>query len=102
MRSSPTACALLLLLSSGAANAQSDAQSKDPPSQSSKVDSTRALGEYDDYLHARITTWYEDCLKGWNATSHMSESDYERACLRMARDRVKFLGDEEKRRMRAK
>jgi hypothetical protein len=98
MRSLPTACALLLLLSSGAANAQSDGQSRDPPSPSSKVDGTRALGEYNDYLHARITTWYEDCLKGWNATSHMSE----RACLRMARDRVKFLYDEEKRRMRAK
>ncbi len=101
MRSLATACALLLLLSSGAANAQSGAQSKHPPSPSEGVGS-RALGQYDEYLHARITTWYEDCRKGWNATSHMSERDYERTCLLMARERVKFLDNEAKRMMRAK
>jgi hypothetical protein len=91
-----------LLLSSGAANAQSNPHSKHPPSSSSKGVGTRALGQYDEYLHARITTWYEDCLKGWNATSHMSERDYERTCLQMARERVKFLDGEAKRMMRAK
>jgi len=101
MRSLATACALLLLLSSGAANAQSGAQPKHPPS-SSKGVGTRTLGQYDEYLHARITTWYEDCRKGWNATSYMSERDYERACLLMARERVKFLDNEAKRMMRAK
>ena len=101
MRSLPTACALLLLLSSGAANAQSNAQSKHPPSSSSKGVGTRAIGQYDEYLHARITTWYEDCRKSWNATSHMSKRDYERTCLQMARERVKFLDDEAKSRMRA-
>ena len=47
-------------------------------------------------MHARITTWYEDCLKGWNATSYMSESDYEHTCLQAARERVEFLDDEDK------
>lgn len=100
MRSLPIACALLLLLSSGAANAQSNTQSEDPPSSSSNDGGARAPGKYDDYLHARITTWYDDCLKGWNAASHMSESDYARTCLQMARERIKFLEDEA--RMRAK
>jgi hypothetical protein len=98
MHSLPTACALLLLLSSSATYAQS----KHPASSSSKGVGTRALGQYDEYLHARITTWYDDCLKGWNATSHMSERNYERTCLQMARERVKFLDDEAKGRMRAK
>ena len=98
MHSLPTACALLLLLSSS----PTYAQSKHPSSSSSKSVGTRALGQYDEYLHARITTWYDDCLKGWNATSHMSERDYERTCLQMARERVKYLDDEAKRRMRAK
>ena len=96
MRSLPAVCTLLLLLSSDASNAQSDAQSKHPPSSSSKDVGTRALGQYDEYLHARITTWYEDCLKGWNATSYMSESDYEHTCLQAARERVEFLDDEDK------
>jgi len=54
------------------------------------------------YLHARITTWYQDCRKGWNAASHMSERDYDRACLEFARARIKFLDEEAKSRMRAK
>jgi hypothetical protein len=54
-------------------------------------------GPDEQYLHARITAWYEDGRKGWNATSHMSEREYERTCLQMARERLKFLDDEAKR-----
>ena len=96
MRSLPTVCTLLLLLSLDASNAQSDAQSEHSPSSSSKGVGTRALDQHDEYLHARITTWYEDCRKGWNATSHMSESDYEHTCLQVARERFKFFDDEDK------
>jgi len=39
--------------------------------------------------------------KGWNAKSHMSERDYERTRLQMARERIWFLDDEAKR-MRTK
>jgi hypothetical protein len=80
MHSLPTACPLVLLSSSAAY-----AQSKHPSTSSSKGVGTRALGQYDEYLHARITTL-----------------DYARTCLQMAREPVKFLDDEAKRRMRAK
>jgi len=63
---------------------------------------TRALGPDEEYLHARVTTWYEDCRKGWNTKSHMSERDYDRACQRMARERIKFLSEEENTRARAR
>ena len=98
MRSLPTVCTLLLLLSSHASNAQSE----HPPASSSKAAGTRALDQHDGYLHARITTWYEDCLKGWDPTLQMSESDYEHTCLQVARERVRFLDDEDQSRMRAK
>jgi len=84
------------------ANAQSDTQFRRLQSSPSKGAGSRAIGQYEPYLHARITTWYEDCRKGWNAKSHMSERDYERACLQMARERIKFLDDEAKSRMRAR
>jgi hypothetical protein len=94
MRTFASVCALALLLSWSGASAQSDARSKRPHSSPSKGVGTRALGHYEEYLQARITTWYEECRKGWNAKSHMSERDYERTCLQMARDRIKFLEDD--------
>src|SRR5262247_175981 len=73
-----------------------------PHSVPSKGAGARALGPDEEYLHARVTTWYEDCRKGWNAKSHMSERDYDRACQRMARERIKFLSEEENTRARAR
>ena len=93
----PSACALALLLTCVGASAQSDTQSRRPHTSPSKGVGASVIGRYEDYLHARVTAWYEDCRKGWNAKSHLSERDYERTCLQMARERIKFLDDEAKR-----
>ena len=102
MRTFASVCAVAILLSWSGARAESDVQSKRPHSIPSKGVGTRALGPDEEYLHARVTTWYEDCRKGWNAKSHMSERDYDRACQRMARERIKFLSEEENTRARAR
>lgn len=71
-------CALLLVCNE--ASAQPDPQSKRPSLSPPKGVGTRVLGQFDQYLHARITTWYEDWRKGWSAASHMSQRDYEYTC----------------------
>ena len=95
MRTVLSVCAFAFLLNCEA-SAQSDAQFRRPTSPPSDGAATRALSEYEEYLHARITTWFEDCRKLWNATSHMSEREHERTCLKMARKRIKFLEDQAK------
>jgi hypothetical protein len=101
MRTYSRICALALLLACSDASAQPDPQLKRPSSSPPKGVGTRALGHFDQFLHARITTWYEDCT-GWSAASHMSQRDYEHTCLQMAREHIKFLDDEAKTRMRAR
>ena len=97
MRAFASVCAFALLLTWNGASAQSDAQSKRP----SKGVGTRAIGQNDQDLRARMDAWYKDCRSSWEATTHMSKKDYERTCQRMARERIKYLSDEEKTRKRA-
>src|SRR5215475_14048660 len=40
--------------------------------------------------------WFKDCKQGWDAATHMSRKAYERTCLRMAQERIKFMRDWEK------
>jgi predicted component of type VI protein secretion system len=47
-------------------------------------------------LRAQTDTWFRDCKQGWDAGTHMTRRDYERTCLRMAQERVKFMRDWEK------
>ena len=42
-----------------------------------------------------MDAWYKDCRSSWEATTHMSKRDYERTCQRMARERIKYLSEEE-------
>ena len=92
MRTFASVCAFALLLAWSGASAQSDAQSKRP----SKGVGTRALGQNDQDLRARMDAWYKDCRSSWEATTHMSKKDYERTCQRMARERIKYLSEQEK------
>ena len=96
MRTVLSVCAFACLLNCSEASAQSDAQSKRPTSPPSNGVAGGAPSQYDEYLHARITTWFEDCRKLWNATSHMTEREHERTCLKMARERIKVLEDQAK------
>src|SRR5215813_4781545 len=96
MRTFPSACAFALLLTWSGASAQSDAQSKRLHSSLSKGVGTRAIGQYDQGLRERMNAWYEDCRRHWDAATHMSKRDYERTCHRMARERIKFLSEQEK------
>jgi invasion protein IalB len=47
-------------------------------------------------LRAQADSWFKDCKQGWDAATHMTRRDYERTCLRMAQERVKFMRDWEK------
>jgi hypothetical protein len=94
--------ALSLLLGVSGARAQSDTATKHQPSSSTKGVGTRALGAYPKDTQARMTAWYKDCRKGWDAKTHMSKKDYDRTCRRMAEERIKFLKDDEKARTRSK
>jgi hypothetical protein len=92
MRTFASVCAFALLLTWSGASAQSDAQSKRP----SKGVGTRAIGQNDQDLRARVDAWYKDCRSSWEATTHMSKRDYDRTCQRMARERIKYLSEQEK------
>jgi hypothetical protein len=92
MRTFASVCAVALLLTCSGASAQSDAQSKRP----SKGVGTRAIGQHDQDLRARVDAWYKDCRSSWEATTHMSKRDYDRTCQRMARERIKYLSEQEK------
>jgi len=102
MRTFPSLCAIALLLTWTGASAQSDAQSKRPHSSPSKGVGTRAIGQYDHDLRERMNAWYKDCRSHWDASTHMSKKDYDRTCHRMARERIKFLSEQDKTRPPAK
>jgi len=44
-------------------------------------------------IQAQTEAWFKDCKQGWDAGTHMSRRDYERTCLRMAQERIKFMRD---------
>jgi len=73
----------------GAQTAQSDAAALLP---------TPAPALKDPAKDVRVQTdaWFKDCKHGWDAATHMTRKDYERTCLRMAQERVKFMRDWEK------
>jgi hypothetical protein len=83
MRALPSLTALIVGLALQGAYAQSVAQGERPK-------------EPVKDLRAQTDTWFKDCKQGWDAGTHMSRRDYERTCLRMAQERVKFMRDWEK------
>lgn len=91
MRVLPTVSLLALLFAIGAADAQSAAPSEGAPpkSASAATEPVKSLQEQTD-------AWFKDCKQGWDAGTHMSRKDYERTCLRMAQERIKFMRDWEK------
>jgi hypothetical protein len=94
MRAMPSLCALILGLAGHGAHAQSAAQGESAPSLLPKP--AAALTEPVDDIRGQTNAWFKDCNQGWDAGTHMSRRDYERTCLRMAQERVKFMRDWEK------
>jgi predicted component of type VI protein secretion system len=91
MRCLPSFSLLVAVVLVGtAANAQSASQteavaSPPPPAAASK--------EPVKDIQAQTEAWFKDCKQGWDAATHMSRRDYERTCLRMAQERIKFMRD---------
>jgi len=83
MRAFLSLFALIVPLALHGANAQSAAQGERPKEQVPDV-------------RAQTDTWFKDCKQGWDAGTHMTRRDYERTCLRMAQERVKFMREWEK------
>jgi len=83
MRALSSLSALIVSLAFHAAYAQSVAPSE------------RAKEPVKD-ISAQTEAWFKDCKQGWDAGTHMTRRDYERTCLRMAQERIKFMRDWEK------
>jgi hypothetical protein len=83
MRALPSLAVLIVGLAFQGAYAQSVAQRQSPTEPPKDV-------------RAQADSWFKDCKQGWDAATHMTRRDYERTCLRMAQERVKFLRDWEK------
>ena len=94
MRALPSLCALILGLACHGAHAQSAAQGESAPTLQPKP--APALTEPVKDIRGQTNAWFKDCKQGWDAGTHMSRRDYERTCLRMAQERVKFMQDWEK------
>jgi hypothetical protein len=92
--------ALSLVLACSGAQAQSTGQAESAASGSPKPAPQRQEPAKD--IRVRTEAWFKDCKQGWDAATHMTKSDYERTCLRMARERMKFMRDWEKPGDRAK
>ena len=84
------ACSTSLLLASGTA---ADAQSRGrEPRDPSKIPS---IGAPDEILK-RGAEYLEQCMKDWDAATHMSKQDWRRTCQRVSQDRAKFMLDQAK------
>ena len=94
MRALSSLCALFLSLACPAVHAQAAAGGESASSQQPKP--TPAVTEPAKDIRAQTDAWFKDCKQGWDAATHMSRRDYERTCLRMAQERVKFMQDWEK------
>ncbi|HEX2337512.1 MAG TPA: hypothetical protein VHI72_13640 [Hyphomicrobiaceae bacterium] len=94
MRMLASVSALSLLLTCSGAQAQSTGQAESAASQSPKPAPERQEPAKD--ISVRTEAWFKDCKQGWDAATHMTKRDYERTCLRMARERMKFMRDWEK------
>jgi hypothetical protein len=79
----------LLLASGTSADAQSAGREPRDPS---KIPS---IGSPDEILK-RGAEYLEQCMKDWDAATHMSQQDWRRTCQRVSQDRVKFLLDQAK------
>jgi hypothetical protein len=94
MRGLSKLCALILVLACHGAHAQSAAPDGSAPSLPLKPAPARKEPVKD--IRGQTDAWFKDCKQGWDAATHMSRRDYERTCLRMAQERVKFMQDWEK------
>jgi len=79
----------LLLASGTGADAQSGGREPRDPSK------IPILGAPDEILK-RGDDYLEQCMKDWDAATHMSKQDWRRTCQRVSQDRVKFLLDQAK------
>ena len=86
--------ALSLVLACSGAEAQSAGQTESAASGLPKPAPERQEPAKD--ISVRTEAWFKDCKQGWDAATHMTKRDYERTCLRMARERMKFMRDWEK------
>ena len=83
-------CGLAAAIAHGAAYAQTDGQSS-----ASLTAAARAAlpggEETPQQSQARGKAWFAQCMKDWDAGTHMAKKDWERTCRRLSLDRTKFL-----------
>src|SRR5262249_37093571 len=65
---------------------------------SAQAQSQRSLGTLNtpEEIKARGADWLQQCLKDWDAATHMNKSEWSQTCHRVVDDRVKWLFDQAK------
>jgi hypothetical protein len=54
-------------------------------------------GNSSDTIRACEDSWFKDCIKDWDVSTHMSREEFTQTCKRLANERVKALIDDAKR-----
>jgi hypothetical protein len=93
---------LALILTNGAASAQSGSRPGDAvavptapapqaPNARPKPDGAKPSGE----LRELIATYLAQCMNDWDAATHMTKQEWARTCQRVVEDRAKFRVQQE-------
>jgi hypothetical protein len=57
--------------------------------------SSKSRAGTDEEIRGRGREWYVQCLSDWDRETHMSKSEWQRTCRRVALERAQFLINEE-------
>lgn len=84
-------------LLSDTSDAQIDRKTKEGAAVAAQTSGLRRTGEETpEQIRQRGRQWFDQCMADWDAQTHMSKSEWERTCRRVALERTKFLMDEQK------
>jgi hypothetical protein len=87
------ACSLSLVVASQTARAQGAAAPEarqPPPKAGGKTAASEASGD----LVKRGSDYFAQCMNDWEPATHMTKTEWQRTCRRVAQERLKFLQDQ--------
>jgi hypothetical protein len=70
--------------------AQASEAAKDLPAPSTEGE-PKAMKMSPAEIQKKKDEYYEQCMKDWDAATHMTKQEWQRTCKRMVENRVKFL-----------
>ena len=76
-------------------NAESPRMRKRPPVPEGATPNPTDV-ETPEQRRKRGAAWFNECLKDWDAATHMTKKDWQRVCRRVSVERVKLTKEEKK------